>query len=78
MVNYEYSNILSARNIKGFSNNPLGNFFITGETGTTSFATWCTNSIYYCRYNGTTYEKIKLTSSKVAIYKARSFCGTYQ
>lgn len=78
MVNYEYSNIFSARNIKGFSNNPLGNFFITGEIGTTSYSTSTTNSIYYCRYNGTTYEKIKLTSSKVAIYKARSFCGTYQ
>ena len=78
IADYEYSKLMNARNIKGFSNNPLGNFFITGEIGTTSYSTSTTNSIYFCRYNGTTYEKIKLTSSKAAIYKARAFCGTYQ
>ena len=78
IADYEYSKLMNAQNIKGFSNNPAGNFFITGEINTTSFASWCTNSIYFCRYNGTTYEKIKLTSSKSAIYKARALCGTYQ
>lgn len=78
IADYEYYKLMNAQNIKGFSNNPYGNFFITGEIGTTSFASWCTNYIYFCRYNGSTYEKIKLTSSKSAFYKARSFCGTYQ
>ncbi len=78
IADYEYYKLMNAQNIKGFSNNPYGNFFITGEIGTTSFASWCTNYIYFCRYNGSTYEKIKLTSSNSAFYKARSFCGTYQ
>ena len=78
IADYEYYKLMNAQNIKGFSNNPAGNFFITGEIGTTSFASWCTNSIYFCRYNGKTYEKIKLTSSTGAFYKARALCGTYQ
>ena len=85
ITNFEYSNIMTARNIKGFSNNPLGNFFITGPLGGAGrswdnawFESWCTDTIYFCRYNGSTYEKITLTTSKSAFYKARAFCGTYQ
>jgi hypothetical protein len=43
IADYEYSKLMNARNIKGFSNNPLGNFFITGEIGTTSYSTSTTN-----------------------------------
>lgn len=85
IADFEYSNLMSARNIKGFSNNPANNFFITGEIGGEGcswkdawYAGWCTNTIYFCRYNGSTYEKIKLTSTKSAFYKARALCGTYQ
>lgn len=85
ITNFDHSNIMSAKNIKGFSNNPAGNFFITGELGGTGcvwdsdwYESWCTNTIYFCRYSNNTYEKIKLTSSKSAIYKARALCGTYQ
>ena len=79
------SDILSRSNVKGFSNNPSGNFFATGETGGEGCewkdwenASWCTNTIYYYRENGETLEKITLTTEKSAFYKTRAFCGLYQ
>ena len=85
IADYEYYKLMNARNIKGFSNNPLGNFFITGPLGGAGrswdnewFESWCTDTVYFCRYNGSTYEKIALTTNKSAFYKVRAFCGTYQ
>ena len=79
------SDILNRSNVKGFSNNPSGNFFATGETGGEGCewkdwekASWCTNTIYYYRANGETLETIKLMTEKSAFYKARAFCGLYQ
>ena len=79
------SDILNRNDIKGFSNNPSGNFFATGETGGEGCewkdwekASWCTNTIYYYRANGETLETIKLMTEKSAFYKARAFCGLYQ
>ncbi|MBQ7376599.1 MAG: WD40 repeat domain-containing protein [Clostridia bacterium] len=79
------SNLLNRSNVKGFSNNPNGNLFATGETGGEGCewkdwekAAWCTNTIYYYRANGEALETIKLTTEKSAFYKARAFCGRYQ
>lgn len=77
--------ILNAANVKGLSNNPDGNFFISGESGGegTSWqdwgnASWCTDSIYFCRNSGGSLEKLKITSTQSAFYKVRAFCGSYQ
>ena len=85
IANFFYSSLMTARNVKGFSNNPGGNFFITGELGgagrswdNASFESWCTDTIYFCVFDGKTYTKVKLTSSNSAFYKARAFCGAYQ
>lgn len=79
------SDLLNRSEVKGFSNNPSGNFFATGETGGEGCewkdwekASWCTNTIYYYRANGETLETIKLMTEKSAFYKARAFCGLYQ
>ena len=85
IANFFYSSLMTARNVKGFSNNPGGNFFITGELGgagrpwdNASFESWCTDTIYFCVFDGKTYTKVKLTSENSAFYKARAFCGAYQ
>ena len=79
------SDLLNRSEVKGFSNNPSGNFFATGETGGEGCewkdwekASWCTNTIYYYRANGDSLETITLTTEKSAFYKARAFCGRYQ
>ena len=79
------SDLINRSNVKGFSNNPSGNFFATGETGGEGCewkdwwkAAWCTNTIYYYRANGEILEKFTLTTEKSAFYKARALCGRYQ
>ena len=79
------SDLLNRSEVKGFSNNPSGNFFATGETGGEGCewkdwekAAWCTNTIYYYRADGEALDKITLTTQKSAFYKARAFCGRYQ
>ena len=72
--------------VKGFSNNPNGHFFITGETGGAGTtwpdwwkASWCTDGIYYVYTDGEGNSQwVKLTSTVSAFYKIRSFCGQYQ
>lgn len=82
---FQNHEILGGTNIKGFSNNPDGSFFIAGEAGGEGCswqdwgnASWCTDSIYFCYDNGGSLEKLKLTSTESAFYKVRSFCGRYQ
>lgn len=83
---FVHSSRLNRKGIKGFSNDPSGSFFVSGETGgagtswaESSKASWCTDSIYFGYIdpeNG--FNVVKLTSEKSAFYKVRAFCGTYQ
>lgn len=86
---FPQSSKLQGKSVKGFSNNPNGNFFkviATGGKGTSweKFwkESWLTDTILYYerRVNhGTPFLKeIKLTSKKSAFYKTRAFYGEYQ
>ena len=88
-TSFPQSSKLQDKSVKGFSNNPNGNFFkviATGGKGTSweNFykESWLTDTILYYerRVNhGTPFLKeIKLTSKKSAFYKTRAFCGEYQ
>lgn len=83
---FSHADVLNRTNIKGFSNNPGGSFFASGETGGAGTdwtdwwkASWCTDSIYYA-YNDEAegFRVVKLASSESAFYKIRAFCGRYQ
>lgn len=78
---------VSMENIKGFGNNPNGNFFFTAADGGkgTSWegkygASWSTATIYYC-YQKTEYmfyRKACVSERDGCFYKARVFYGKYQ
>ncbi len=83
---FPHAEVLNRANVKGFSNNPAGCFFASGETGGAGTtwvdwwkASWCTDSIYYAYADETEgFRVVKLTSSESAFYKIRAFCGRYQ
>ena len=83
---FSHADVLNRTNIKGFSNNPGGSFFASGETGGAGTdwtdwwkASWCTDSIYYAYSDGSPdLNVLRLTSAERAFYKIRAFCGLYQ
>jgi len=77
---------LSKNNIKGFSNNPNGNFFfsrVNHGIGTSwegeRFADWCTDRVSFCYMKTENFMYIQeYVSENGAFYKMRAFCGSYQ
>lgn len=64
--------------VKGFSNNPAGNIFFTGQAGMFD-ASWITNTIHFWKLQPDgSYEKIMVSSSTDTFYKSRVYCGSYQ
>lgn len=76
---------LSRNAVKGFSNNPNGNFFfsrVNNGVGTTwegeKFASWCTDRIHFCYMKTENFMYVQeYVSENGAFYKVRAFCGTY-
>jgi len=83
---FNHASKLNASGVKGFSNNPNGNFFYSGPTGGAgtdwkdwSKASWCTDTIYFCYMRGKhVMYRQTLVSKESAFYKVRAFCGQYQ
>lgn len=83
---FPHADVLNRTNVKGFSNNPDGSFFASGEIGGAGTtwsdwwkASWCTDSIYFAYTDEENdFRVVKLTSSESAFYKIRAFCGQYQ
>ena len=83
---FENADKLMRKSIKGFSNNPSGNFFVSGETGgagTTwknhSKASWCTDGVYFGYTDPEDgFTVVRMSSTKSFFYKIRAFCGAYQ
>lgn len=83
---FPHADSLNRGNVKGFSNNPNGHFFASGETGGAGTtwtdwwkASWCTDGIYYAYSDGSDdLCVVRLASSTRAFYKIRAFCGRYQ
>lgn len=77
---------LSKNAVKGFSNNPNGNFFysrVNNGIGTSwedeRFAAWCTDRIHFCYMKTENFMYIReYVSENGAFYKVRAFCGSYQ
>lgn len=83
---YDNSVILNHSNVKGFGNNPLGNFAYTYPNGgpkrswaKLSIAEWCTDTITYVYRNESGQTKLRNCVSKTAaFYKVVPFYGQYQ
>ncbi len=77
---------LSDKNVKGFSNNLNGNFFVTKVNygkGTSwegeNYASWCTDRIIYGTWLRDNYvQTAEYISETGAFYKMRAFVGSYQ
>ncbi|MBO5221026.1 MAG: hypothetical protein J6C26_01795 [Clostridia bacterium] len=77
---------LSKSAVKGFSNNPNGNFFysrVNKGIGTSwekeTFAAWCTDRICFCYMKTKNLMYVQeYVSRNGAFYKIRAFCGSYQ
>ena len=84
---YEHSDILDRPMIKGFGNNPEGNYFFcfpNGGRGTEwekeNYSTWSTDRFYFCfpGDEGSSLAAQQCVSQTCAYYKVVSFCGNYQ
>lgn len=83
---FPQSNKLSDKNVKGFSNNRNGHFFISKVNfgiGTDwageNYASWCTDRIIYGTWLRDNYLKTaEYISETGAFYKMRAFVGSYQ
>ena len=84
--NFEHADRLTRKGVKGFSNNPHGNFFVAGETGGAgtkwsnhSKASWCTDGVYFGYTDPEDgFTVVRMASTKSFFYKIRAFCGAYQ
>ena len=86
-TDFEYSDMLEYPTIRGFGNDPYGNYYVTMPShgvGTTweneSYASWSTDKInfYYPSEDSSTLENIKCKSLTKVFYKVFSFYGKYQ
>lgn len=83
---YENNAKLNISHVKGFGNNLNGNFFFCYPNEgkgtsweTSSFASWCTDTIYYGYWKtASQFVVTPMVSKNCAYYKVRVFYGQYQ
>ncbi len=85
-TSYTQSNKLSKADVKGFGNNQNNNFVFCfpnngpdREWAGTSYAEWCTDTLYFGTWKRANLLNVKeYKSSTSAFYKVHVFCGEYQ